>query len=362
MTATPLAGIIGAEIASGGPMTVARYMSLALGHRAHGYYMSGDPFGARGDFITAPEISQMFGELIGLWCADTWSKMAIGGPVLVAELGPGRGTLMADALRAARALPPFFRNLEVHLVETSPYLRRRQEETLETCGKPVHWHDRLEELPQGPLLVIANELFDALPAHQFEARDGAWHERCVTLAPDGGLAMALSPDPVPTNIIPSTIADPPEGAVLELAPERERLAGAIAARLAKRGGAALIIDYGHGSTGFGDTLQAVRAHQYADPLAAPGKTDITTHVDFSALARAAANAGARALGPVAMGAFLKALGLEARGERLKAGAPAATAAGIDAAIHRLTAADQMGSVFKVLALAAPDGPVPAPFA
>ncbi|VAW12610.1 SAM-dependent methyltransferase, MidA [hydrothermal vent metagenome] len=361
-TGTPLTAVITAEIETGGPMSVARYMGLALGHPAHGYYMTGEPFGARGDFVTAPEISQMFGELIGLWCADTWSKMAIDGPVMLAELGPGRGTLMADALRAARASPAFLQAADIHLVETSPALRRRQEKTLATWRKPIHWHDRFEDLPHGPLLVIANELFDALPAHQFEVRDGVWHERCVVLAPEGGLAMALSPDPVPPGIVPADFAASPKGSIFEVAPIRERLAGAIAARLVAHGGAGLIIDYGHGSPGLGDTLQAVSAHEYADPLAAPGEADITTHVDFSALVRAATDAGAIALGPIEMGPFLSALGVQTRAAALKSSAPAATAADIDTALHRLTAAEQMGSLFKVLVLTGPGGPVPAPFA
>jgi len=362
VTHNPLEKIIGAEIRAGGPMSMARYMALVLGHPEHGYYMGRDPFGADGDFTTAPEISQMFGELVGLWCADTWTKMDPGGPMLLAELGPGRGTLMADALRAARAvLPAFFDAVDVHLVETSGSMRRRQKSTLGSCGKTITWHESFDELPHGPLLLIANELFDALPVHQVEARGGKWYERCVTADADGALSITLGDDTAPAEITPPMDTDPRDGAIFEASPQRNRLAAAIALRLATHGGAALIVDYGHTSPGFGDTLQAVRSHQFCKLFADPGKADVTAHVDFSAIAGAATTAGATSFEPIGMGDFLDQLGLAARAERLKSGADAKTAETIDAAVRRLTEPDQMGSHFKVLVIAAPNGPVPAPF-
>ena len=365
MPASPLAKLIEHEIETTGPIPLARYMTLALSHREYGYYMKGDPFGAQGDFTTAPEISQMFGEMLGLWCADTWTKALSGQRVFLAELGPGRGTLMADALRAARVAPAFFEAAEIHLVETSPFLRKCQNSTLAQSGKSVLWHDRFEDLPKGPVLVLANELLDALPFHQFERRDGHWHERCVAIGPDGGFCFGLAPDPCLPGLIPpglaATDAANDEGAIFEISPQRQLLVEALAARLKKYGGAALIIDYGHDQPGTGDTFQAMRRHGYADPLLAPGDADLTSHVDFHALALAAIGAGARVAGIAAMGPFLQAMGIDARAENLKAADNGKSAKDIDDAICRLTASDQMGSLFKVLALCGPTGPLPAPF-
>lgn len=361
MTRGALERLIAARIAENGPMALADYMGMALGHPDHGYYMARDPFGVQGDFTTAPEISQMFGELIGIWCADTWSKMSPG-PVILTELGPGRGTLMADALRAARgALPEFYQAAEVRLVETSPYLRARQMTALAACGKTVQWHDRFDDVPPGPALVIANEFFDALPVHQVEARNGDWYERRVIVAADGALALAPGTEPAPAEITPLSPGAASDGDIFEAAPLRNDLAAAIATRLVAHGGAVLIIDYGHATPGFGDTFQAVRDHRFTDPFLSPGEADLTAHVDFSALALAAASAGAMTFGPMDMGPFLTALGLESRAERLKSGASAAVIKSIDAAVHRLTAHKQMGTVFKVLVIAAPGGPIPAPF-
>lgn len=352
---------IRAEIEASGPMTIARYMGLALGHPEFGYYITRDPFGAKGDFTTAPEISQMFGEMIGLWCADAWSKSGSPDPVRLVEIGPGRGTLMADALRAAAALPAFAATIDVHLVETSPVLREHQASKLAHCRRTVTWHDRFEDVGPGPALVIANELFDALPVHQFERRDGHWRERCIGNGPGGGLALRLSPDPAVTGAVPETFSNAPEGAIFEAAPARDRLAATIATRICAHGGAALIVDYGHQKEGLGDTLQALRSHSFDDPFANPGHADITSHVDFAGLARAAQNAGAAISGPAEMGTFLLALGIAERAAGLKSGTPADAVERIDAAISRLTRPDQMGSLFKVLALTVAGAPAPAPF-
>jgi NADH dehydrogenase [ubiquinone] 1 alpha subcomplex assembly factor 7 len=341
---TPLEAEIRRIIAADGPMQVARYMELCLGHPRHGYYTTRDPLGAAGDFVTAPEVSQMFGELIGAWAATVWRQMGSPAGVKLIELGPGRGTLMADALRAARALPGFLDATTVHLVETSPALRARQQARLESA--PTHWHDRIEDVPDGPCIAIANEFVDALPVDQLVCDRDGWHLRMVGVVADR-LAYVVAPDPLrhPVDV------DAVPGAIQEL--RHDAPVALLAQRIARHGGAALIIDYGHGATATGDTLQAVRAHQFADPLADPGEADLTTQVDFAALARTAQRAGAATSGPLGQGEFLRRLGIAERAARLKASATAEQAAEIDAALTRLTAADQMGELFKVLAIADP---------
>jgi SAM-dependent MidA family methyltransferase len=286
---TPLAAILRRRIAQAGPMPLSEYMALCLSHPEHGYYMGRDPLGAAGDFTTAPEISQMFGELIGLWLAQVWRDMGAPGRVVLAELGPGRGTLMADALRAAGRVPGFLAAAEPWLVETSPALRARQAEALE--GRGAQWAESPEALPSGPLLLVANEFFDALPIRQVVRSGGAWRERVVGLEGDR-LVLGLGPA-VPWQ------AEGAEGAVREVCAAGEAAARAIGARLAASGGAALIVDYGYlqAPPEGGDTFQALRGHAYADPLAAPGEADLTAHVDFAALARAGREAGARRARP-----------------------------------------------------------------
>ena len=352
---TPLEAELRRIIAVDGPMSVAMFMGLCLGHPAYGYYTTRDPFGRAGDFITAPEISQMFGELIGLWAAAVWQAMGAPARLALVELGPGRGTLMADALRAARVVPAFAAALDVHLVETSPVLQRRQQETLAPAGLPLAWHRELATVPDGPLIVIANEFFDALPVHQAVKTADGWHERMVGIAADDKLGFALHPDPIPgfAAIIPETVASAPAGAVYEW--RSDEVGAEIARRVTKNGGAALVIDYGHIESAPGETLQAVGRHGFADPLANPGEVDLTAHVDFAALARTARAAGARVHGPLAQGAFLRRLGIEARAAALRAKATAAQAADIDAALARLTGPgrDAMGELFKAVAFAVP---------
>jgi NADH dehydrogenase [ubiquinone] 1 alpha subcomplex assembly factor 7 len=361
---TPLGERIAAHIARLGPITVAEYMVQVLTHPDDGYYMTGDPFGARGDFVTAPEISQMFGELIGLWCADTWQRMDAPAEVLLVELGPGRGTLMADALRAARALPAFRRALRLHLVEVSPALRARQQAALaREAGLSPTWHERLDQVPEGPMLLVANEFFDALPVHQFERQAEGWRERVVALAPDGAsLAFALAPPEARTlALVPPELREAAPGAVVEVSTTATLIAAEIGRRLAARGGAALIVDYGHARPRAEATLQAVRGHARHDPLAEPGSADLTAHVDFTALARAAGEAGAHAHGPIPQGRFLTALGIEARAAGLAAAATPAQAGDLAAALRRLTDATEMGALFKALALGHPDLEAPAGF-
>lgn len=344
---TPLEVLLAERIRAGGPISVADFMAEALGHPRHGYYRARQPFGAAGDFTTAPEISQMFGEMIGLWCAVTWQMMGSPPRVVLTELGPGRGTLMADALRAAATVPAFLKAAEIHLVETSPALRRLQKAALRGYG--VRWHAGFEGLPKGPLLLVANELFDALPIRQFEKRAGAWHERLVGLGEDGRLAFVPGP-PASPALAPAALAAP-DGSIAELCEPGRALAAAIGRRVAASGGAALIVDYGPAASAAGDSLQAVRAHAFHPVLADIGLADLTAHVDFQAMAEAARPAVA--WGPVEQGLFLTRLGIEARAAMLIHTAPPAKAAAIASQLKRLIDGSEMGTLFKVLALAHP---------
>lgn len=358
----PLAARLAARISRFGPMTIADFMAEALTHPRHGYYMRGDPFGRGGDFVTAPEISQMFGELIGLWCADTWQRMGAPEPVLLVELGPGRGTLMADALRAAATVPAFAAALRLHFVEVSPALREAQAAAL--APHRPQWHDSLESVPDGPLLLIANEFFDALPIRQFVRQDRTWFERVVTLDQDGAtLVFGLVPAaPGMESLVAPELAAGAQDALIEVSVPSRVLAEDIGRRIAAFGGAGLIIDYGHETARAGVTLQAVRGHARHDPLVDPGSTDLTAHVDFAALARAARTGGAETFGPVTQGTLLRALGIEARASILRAGARSGQAAAIDAALERLVAPHAMGDLFKALAVTAPGTSAPAGFA
>jgi NADH dehydrogenase [ubiquinone] 1 alpha subcomplex assembly factor 7 len=341
-----------ALIEAEGPMPVSRYMALCLGHPRHGYYATRDPLGAAGDFVTAPEISQMFGELIGLWCVEAWRGMREPARIRLVELGPGRGTLMHDVLRAAKLVPEFEKAIEVHLVETSPVLAGLQRQKLAAADVPVAWHEGAADLQAGPLLMIANEFVDALPIDRFIKTAGGWREQRVGIAKEK-LVFGIDPTPLAgfDESLPTRLRRAPEGSVLErrnLAPLRE-----IAARIAAATGAALIVDYGHRRTSFGDTLQAVRAHEYADPLESPGLADLSAHVDFESLAALAKAEGLRVRGPIAQGVFLRRLGIEPRAERLKRKAEAKVRYDIDAALARLVGSSprHMGELFKVISFA-----------
>ncbi|MFQ5959476.1 MAG: class I SAM-dependent methyltransferase, partial [Alphaproteobacteria bacterium] len=310
---------------------------------------------------TAPEVSQMFGELIGLWCAACWERMGRPDPVSLVELGPGRGTLMADALRAAATVPAFRDALDVHLVETSPGLRETQRTTL--ADAVVTWHDALQSVPEGPMLLIANELFDALPIHQFERQVGAWRERLVDIDPSsGGFRFVLAAGPTPSlALVPDDAAEAPPGSVAEVSPAAIGLAHEIGRRVAGFDGAALVIDYASPRGALGDTLQAVRHHGRHEVLDEPGSADLSARVDFAMIARAAAEAGARAYGPVNQGEFLCALGIEARAATLADNATERQRADIDTALRRLIDPGKMGTLFKVLAITPADTPPPAGF-
>jgi len=345
-------------IAQDGPITVERYMSLALSHPTLGYYMTRDPFGAAGDFTTAPEISQMFGELIGLWAAETWTLMNSPAPLHLIELGPGRGTLMSDALRASRVAPDFRAALDVCLVEISPTLAAIQHQTLLNAGAPVSWYGTLEEAPVGPSIIIANEFLDALPLRQYVRGERDWRERLVGLDPKGELCFGVS-----STVEPYIGAKAPEGTILEVNAVAHRFMFDLGARLARLGGVALFIDYGHAETGFGDTMQALRAHRPVDPLADPGECDLTAHVDFGAMARSARAGGANVFGPINQGDFLRALGIDQRTIALTKRAGAQQAAGIEAARVRLTGKGEgaMGTLFQAMAIAGRGLPAPPGF-
>ena len=349
---TPLARDIAARIAGAGPMPVDEYMRLCLSHPEHGYYRSRPAVGAAGDFITAPEISQVFGELIGLWAAEIWAGMGRPATVHLVELGPGRGTLMADALRAISKVAPAFRAaLYVHLVEINAGLRQQQDKALRNTAP--EWHDDISTLPDGPLIVIANEYFDALPIRQEVRTEDGWHERVVTVE---GTKLRFDVGAATDNGRTA-----PVGSVVETAPERCSQARAIARRLVAHRGAALIIDYGPAVSGIGDTLQAIRDHKKVDPLAKPGLADLTSHVDFAALAAAAGEMGAAAYGPVPQGTFLQRLGVMARAATLAKKATPQQASALAAEIGRLIEPDQMGTLFKVLAIADRQQPLPPGF-
>jgi NADH dehydrogenase [ubiquinone] 1 alpha subcomplex assembly factor 7 len=351
---SPLQSEIKQLIKSSGPMPVWRYMELCLTHPQHGYYISRDPLGREGDFITSPEVSQMFGELLGLWAASVWK--AIGSPSLLRliELGPGRGTMMADALRALRVLPPLYQALSVHLVEINPVLREKQKAALSGV-RVIAWHNSLDEVPRGPSVIFANEYFDVLPIHQMVKRETGWHERTVELDGNGKLAFGFAAEPTPRFevLLPPLVRAAPVGAVFEWRPDAEIMK--IATRVRDQHGAALIIDYGHIRSDAGDTFQAIARHSFADPLKNPGLADVTAHVDFQALVRAAEDLGARAHGPVPQGDFLKRLGIETRALTLMAKTTHEISEDISGALKRLTGDGRggMGSMFKVLAISEP---------
>lgn len=361
---TPLLDILRRRIAAEGPISVAAYMGECLLHPEHGYYRSQEAIGLGGDFTTAPEISQMFGELLGLWAADYWQRIGSPQHCYLVELGPGRGTLMRDALRAARALPAFRAAASPVLVEASQRMIDIQRKTL--TGENPEWLATVSALPpDAPLIVLANEFLDALPVRQFQrGDDAAWHERCVGLAEDGAtLQFQLDPRAVPLDdILPASLRDAPSGAIVESSPAVRAVASEISARLLAQGGAALFIDYGYDRPGLGETLQAVRRHAYADPLAEPGLADLTAHVDFLALAASARAAGATVHGPVGQGIFLQNLGIGKRAERLRQSGTTAQRSDIDVALQRLTAPEAMGTLFKAIAFTPPRAPDPAGFA
>jgi len=359
----PLEAEIRRRIAVAGPMPVAEYMTLCLADPEHGYYTTRDPLGARGDFITAPEVSQMFGEMIGLWMAAVWNKMGSPDNLRIIELGPGRGTMMKDALRAAKVMPGFREAIVLHLVEISPALEEQQERTLEQLSVPMYWHPAIADVPKGPAIIVANEFFDALPINQAVKTERGWHERQIEVDPAGNLVFAVASDPIPQfdRLLPPAARKEPLGSVFEW--RNDMVAMELGRRLTRDGGAALVIDYGHAESAVGDTLQAVGQHAFADPLTASGNIDLTAHVDFQALAKAVEAMGANGFGPLRQSEFLRRLGIETRAVTLKSKAPDNVAADIDTALLRLIGQDRtnMGALFKVAAFAHPTLGVPPGF-
>jgi len=348
---TPLKTRLLQQISREGPLGVADFMTTCLLHPEHGYYMRQDPFGRGGDFITAPEISQMFGELIGLWLAQVWMDQGQPQNAVLAELGPGRGTLMADILRATAGLPGFHSAIKVHLVEASPTLRRVQSQTL--GQQDIRFAETIADLPEGPLFVVANEFFDALPIRQFQRTDTGWRERQIGRKVDQ-LIWGLGPDTA-LSALQARHADLASGAIVETCAPGEAIASEIGRRIAAFGGAALIVDYGDAESQ-GDTFQAVARHRYEDPLHSPGAADLTAHVAFGPLARAAKPAQDSALLP--QGVFLERLGITPRAQALARSLEGAALHRHIAAHRRLTHPEEMGHLFKVLALTPPDAPPP----
>ena len=362
---TPLLDRIAARIRRRGPLRIDQFMTIALQDPAHGYYRQARPIGREGDFVTAPEISQIFGELLGLWLGERWLAMGRPDPVHLVELGPGRGTLMADIWRACRVVPGFHAAARVHLVESNRALIREQRARL----PQARWHERIADLPAGPILLVANEFFDALPIRQFLRTDTGWRERAVGWDEEAArlvwTTLPLPPDRLAAHLPSALRRQAAVGAVVEISPARRRLARALARRLREQGGAALVIDYGYEGPAVGETLQAIFRHRFADPLARPGEQDLTAHVDFAVLRAEGEKAGLAVFGPVPQGRFLLELGLAVRLARLVAGKPPALAQALRTAAERLVAPDQMGALFKVMAWTSradtpPGFPAPSP--
>ena len=332
-----------------GPIGVDAYMAHCLFDPKFGYYMTRDPFGAAGDFTTAPEISQMFGELIGAWLVTAWRRLGRPASPIIAEIGPGRGTLARDIARTLDRLEPELRlQASFKLIEISPKLALAQATNLKGVGGTFDWLSGIGELPaQRPLLIVGNELFDAVPAKQYLMTEQGWRERRVDADRDDNLVFTAGPGTLDPSLLPPDAAGAAPGAIFEVAPAREALMQAIAERVERHGGAALFFDYGHLQPGIGDTLQAVLRHAYDDPLANPGKADLTSHVDFSALADVVRGAG---LTPYlrSQGEFLLALGVLVRAGALGAEAPESVRNRLSSEVERLAGGDAMGELFKVL--------------
>jgi NADH dehydrogenase [ubiquinone] 1 alpha subcomplex assembly factor 7 len=353
-----LGELIDMEIRQSGPMSVAHYMALVLTHPRQGYYSGGsNPLGARGDFVTAPEISQMFGELIGFFVVNLWQQLGVPRSFTLLELGPGRGTLMQDALRVAARADGFIDALHLQLFETNPALKAEQHKRLGQYHP--YWPQSVDEVAEDPLFVVANEFFDALPVRQYVKTGDGWHERQVGLR-DGRRDFGLSPTPLPDNALPEAVRNAAVGEVYEHCPQAAQIVTRLGERIAAQKGALLAIDYGYANTQVGETLQAVARHAYADPLEAPGEADLSTHVDFGALGEAARTAGLSVAPLANQGDFLRRLGIAQRAGMLAKANPSQTDE-IARALERLTDPNQMGELFKAFCAHSP-GLQPAGFA
>jgi len=345
---TPLGERIVRLIAASGPISVADYMAACLFDPRHGYYTTREPFGREGDFITAPEVSQMFGELVAVWLLRSWQAAGSLLPATIAEIGPGRGTLMKDVTRTLRRLAPDLASgADFALVEASPRLAAVQGDTLRGTGPAYAWHATVDTLPGQPLFIAGNEIFDALPFRQFVRTGDRWIERAVGIDEDGNLRFAGGTATLPRSALPPEVRDAAEGSIFEIAPAREALMATIAERIAAQGGAGIFFDYGHLAPSLGDTFQALRRHRSEDVFASPGEADLTSHVDFAALA-AVARAHGLAVQATTQAEFLLGMGLLERAGRLGQATDEAGRARIVADVERLAGPDQMGELFKVL--------------
>jgi SAM-dependent MidA family methyltransferase len=353
---TPLEQKIRRQIAISGPMSIAAFWAQALFDPQFGYYTTKEPFGSSGDFITAPEISQMFGEMLASWWVATVQTNAISNIALV-EIGPGRGTLMADMLRTISQIDSKMRgSIAVHMVEASPRLTKIQQQALANSGFKIEWHETPDTLPEQPLGIIANELFDAIAIRQFEKSQDGWIERCIAIDDQNELCFTLGTAKLDEAIVPDRTA--PLGSIFEYSPVREAFMQTLAQRIALDGGFGLFIDYGHAKSGFGDTLQGLKAHEFANVLDAIGETDITSHVDFEALSLSTKSAGAKAYPVLEQGEFLSRIGIKERAERLMKSATEQSQ-NISSSLKRLIDPEQMGILFKVLGISHPDIVLPA---
>jgi NADH dehydrogenase [ubiquinone] 1 alpha subcomplex assembly factor 7 len=339
-------------IAKTGAISVAQFMDDALAHHEHGYYQKQDPFGANGDFITAPEISQMFGELLGIWCVGVWQQMGCPSDVMLVELGPGRGTLMKDLLRGTKHVETFHNNISIHLVETSPELKKIQKANLSGSHPNINFHKAIDSLPQKPLILIANEFFDALPIHQYEKSHGYWYERMIGLDERGELVFTLAKNYAIHDALSMLHHNAPEGAIVEMCQQGVAIIADIASRIFKDGGAGLIIDYGYAHYAYQNTLQAVKNHKYHNPFKDIGDADLTAHVDFSAIRQAAHKFDVNISDVVTQSNLLMSLGIEIRAKYLLSKATDYQQREISSATDRLLNPNQMGNLFKAIAISA----------
>ncbi|MEM7619231.1 MAG: SAM-dependent methyltransferase [Pseudomonadota bacterium] len=353
------------RILADGPISVADFMQASLTDKTHGYYTSKQPIGSDGDFITAPEISQIFGELIGLWAGDVWHNMGSPKPIILCELGPGKGTLMQDALRALKHVPEFLDHVHIHLVESNPYLRDLQRTKLEDIHLSIEWHECLSDLPEGPVIVIANEFLDALPVQQFQRKEPHWYERMVGVRQSAGaqyFEFIINNEPAQTlDLSHPDIEHAEERAILEIRPFEKTLLTELSRRSKNAHTCLLMIDYGHEDDGFGDTLQAVKSHHFSDPLKHIGLSDLTTHVNFARLKAQSLQLGLSCFGPMSQGAFLMQLGANLRLQQLLKAATPEQRNELVSGVSRLVSPDKMGVLFKVMVVCCAQLAKPAPF-
>ncbi|QNL18165.1 SAM-dependent methyltransferase [Hyphobacterium sp. CCMP332] len=358
-----IAGRIAERIRHGGPVSVAAFMTEAMFDPREGYYATKNPIGAGEDFITAPSVSQMFGELMGLWCAQVWMDMGQPGSFQLVELGPGTGQMMSDIVRAGRAVSGFMQAAQIHLIEASAALKMVQGRTLTPMGVEIGWLNRIEDIPPGPAIIVGNEFLDCLPMRQAVKQNGQWHERMIALNEAGdGFRFAVGPQlGTEADLVPERLRGAPDGTLAELRPGDQQVVDVLAQRFSDHPGHALFVDYGPALSEAGDTFQAIRQHQKCDPLEAPGTADLTARVDFEQLGRFAKAAGLDVAGPATQGDWLNALGLEVRAAALIRQAPEQKSR-IARQVMRLSDPDEMGALFKVMSLSTPGLPKPPGFA